>query len=364
MRNISVVNDSCITSGGGICCGILSAAVMDNVSILANYSASEGGGIYLNTSDVSLKNAIISGNKSVLRGGGICSKSSSPEMLQVKITNNFSDKGGGFYCQNGEMNLINLLMANNAALTHGGGIYSGSMELKFVNSSITDNQAAEAGAVFCFNTSLDFLNTIIWNNSGGEIVYHPTYSASDSKFSWSDLEGGESSIQTNGNGTYSLLDGIIDSDPLFTGSSNDPYSLTGNSPCRNTGIPDTTGLMFPLTDLAGGPRIWEDRVDMGAYEWNNVGIESIAGSRQPSVGSYPNPFSSSTIIEYELEVAGFVSLKIFNSIGQEVKGLIYEEQSAGKHLVQWDAADLPAGIYYCSLTTGDSRRTTGKLVKY
>ena len=170
---------------------------------------------------------------------------------------------------------------------------------------------------------------------------------------------------TNNNGTASWLEANINGDPLFTGTGDHPHALTADSPCRNAGTPDTTGLFLPQNDLAGNPRIWEELVDLGAYEWNNVGIdESAVGGRQSAVESFPNPFSTSTTIEYEIKEAGPVSLKIFNNIGQEVITLVNEHQSKGTHQVKWNADGMPAGIYCCRLTTDDCRLTTGKLVKY
>jgi len=45
------------------------------------------------------------------------------------------------------------------------------------------------------------------------------------------------------------------------------FSLQSNSQCINTGTPDTTGLHLPLVDLAGNPRIYNNRIDIGAYEY-------------------------------------------------------------------------------------------------
>lgn len=52
----------------------------------------------------------------------------------------------------------------------------------------------------------------------------------------------------------------------FVDSANGNFQLQPTSPALNAGTPDTTGLMLPLTDLAGNPRIFGDTIDMGAYE--------------------------------------------------------------------------------------------------
>ena len=76
--------------------------------------------------------------------------------------------------------------------------------------------------------------------------------------------------------------------------------------------------------------------------------------------NYPNPFNPSTTMEYFIPSDGFVSLKIFNTIGQEVSTLVDENQSAGKYTVSFNSVDigLPSGLYYYSLRSGDFKATS------
>jgi hypothetical protein len=62
--------------------------------------------------------------------------------------------------------------------------------------------------------------------------------------------------------------------------------------------------------------------------------------------NYPNPFNPSTKIEYSLPEADHVSIRIFNSLGQEVVVLVNEMQSAGKYIIDWQPKNLPSGIYF------------------
>lgn len=68
--------------------------------------------------------------------------------------------------------------------------------------------------------------------------------------------------------------------------------------------------------------------------------------------NYPNPFNSATTIRYHLSRPGYVSLKIFNTNGQQVKTLFNGFVSAGRHQQIWQANGLPSGIYYCKMQTG------------
>lgn len=80
-----------------------------------------------------------------------------------------------------------------------------------------------------------------------------------------------------------------------------------------------------------------------------------------SITAYPNPFNPSTTIEYEIPKSGSYSLKIFNSIGEEVETIINGELNAGLYRTQYDASRLVSGIYYCRLT-GSNINISTKLV--
>ena len=69
--------------------------------------------------------------------------------------------------------------------------------------------------------------------------------------------------------------------------------------------------------------------------------------------NYPNPFNPSTTIEFALPKAGFVTLKIYNLLGQEVATLVAEKLPVGKHQRVWEAKGLASGVYLYHLEAGD-----------
>ena len=78
---------------------------------------------------------------------------------------------------------------------------------------------------------------------------------------------------------------------------------------------------------------------------------AVSGGLEPNV---PNPFNSSTWIPYRLAAPGHVRLEIYNMLGQPVRVLVDEFQSAGSHRVHWDARDqrgsaVAAGVYLARL---------------
>jgi len=73
--------------------------------------------------------------------------------------------------------------------------------------------------------------------------------------------------------------------------------------------------------------------------------------------NYPNPFNPTTSIIYQLKDEGFVQLKVFNSLGQEIATLVNEKQNAGKYEIKFDASRLPSGIYFYSIRVNDFVQT-------
>jgi len=68
--------------------------------------------------------------------------------------------------------------------------------------------------------------------------------------------------------------------------------------------------------------------------------------------NFPNPFNSSTIIEYSVNATTFVSIKVYDVLGREVDILVNEEKLDGNYSVSFDATGLPSGIYFYRLQAG------------
>jgi hypothetical protein len=82
--------------------------------------------------------------------------------------------------------------------------------------------------------------------------------------------------------------------------------------------------------------------------------------------SYPNPFSTSTNISFELFSKSFVSLNIFDALGRNVSTLVFEELPVGQHSRQWNGGSLPSGVYHYRLLFNDlsSRKTFSRTNRF
>jgi hypothetical protein len=78
--------------------------------------------------------------------------------------------------------------------------------------------------------------------------------------------------------------------------------------------------------------------------------------------NYPNPFNPLTVISYQIPINCFVTLKIFNLVGQEVESLVSSEQKAGSFSVSFDAAKLASGVYFYRIQTSTGFIQTKKLL--
>jgi predicted GH43/DUF377 family glycosyl hydrolase len=73
--------------------------------------------------------------------------------------------------------------------------------------------------------------------------------------------------------------------------------------------------------------------------------------------NFPNPFNPSTTIKYQIANAGMVSLKVFDILSKEVKTLVNEYQPAEYYEVNFEASNLPSGVYFYQLRSGDFIQT-------
>jgi len=99
----------------------------------------------------------------------------------------------------------------------------------------------------------------------------------------------------------------------------------------------------------------------GSFEYSGIVEVEIAPSEFSLAQNYPNPFNPITAISYQLPMNTFVTLKVYDVLGNEVATLVNEEKSAGVHEVEFNATELGSGVYFYTLKA-DEFLSTKKMI--
>ncbi len=94
----------------------------------------------------------------------------------------------------------------------------------------------------------------------------------------------------------------------------------------------------------------------GTFEYSNeIEVDISAPDKFALNQNYPNPFNPGTTIEFVIPngVRNLVTLKIYNVLGNEVATLVNEIKEAGIYKVEFNASDLPSGVYYYKISAGN-----------
>jgi len=150
------------------------------------------------------------------------------------------------------------------------------------------------------------------------------------------IVGGLERVYMGSNTDYAYANNI-DANPMFLGddwTSSLSYQLNSNSPCIDIGTVDTLGLNLPMADLIGNYRIWNNRIDMGCYEYGappvtNDDPELPIPGNGIQLSLYPNPVyangskGSYSFIEFTLlrKAKEPPVVEIYNLKGQRVRSL-------------------------------------------
>jgi len=249
-------------------------------------------------------------------GGGSCYGT----LNNCILTGNSANFGGGSY--GGILN--NCVLTGNSA-TSGGASNDSTLN----NCTLAGNSADRAGG--SYNCTLN--NCIVWRNPDGSGVYYSKFRSSCAELlSPGNYDGG----------------GNICFDPLFIDAVNGDFRLQPASPCINAG---TNELVTGAIDLNGNPRIYNGRVEMGAYEfmmtqstsapvpfsWLDLFYPGLAG-----ISAYEAIASSIGANSHQVWKSYIAGLNPTNPSSQFTANIII---SNAHHLVTWTPDLSPGRIY-------------------
>jgi len=122
---------------------------------------------------------------------------------------------------------------------------------------------------------------------------------------------------------------------------------------------DSTYVKFRLDISSDGYLFWSDIFSVFVHR-DTTGIKLLDQHFPKKFAlkqNYPNPFNPSTTIEFSLPKSEFVTLKIFNMLGQEVTTLVSDKLKSGTYQYTWDAGSLASGVYIYHLQTENYTET-------
>ena len=120
---------------------------------------------------------------------------------------------------------------------------------------------------------------------------------------------------------------------------------------------DTLDCKYPTTSTAYTGA--DSKQPAGSLTWWGLTIAGVqrTGDVVPTSISldqnYPNPFNPNTTIGFAIPKAGFVTLTVYNTLGQEVATVVRGEMAAGRYNASFDASSLSSGMYMYRLNAGD-----------
>jgi hypothetical protein len=307
-----------------------------------------GGGIYMTSSSPVVQNNLIAKNTAYY-GGGIQifnpTLSANPKSNNRNMEPAFADGSVLAEAPWSDNILKNSKVANSIRLAISRPV--------IINNTIVDNTAhTRGGAIRTNDSNTLVINSILWGNDA----------PSNKQIS---LENGSIDVRhSDVQGSWSG-EGNKDVNPFFANILD--YQLSDSSQCIGAGVDSVQigGVWYyaPPTDIDGNPRPNPagSMPDMGAWESPLdsavVGIQELASDNIPKTYSlrqnYPNPFNPSTTIEFSLPQSGFVTLEVYDILGERVATLISERLTAGKYRYDWDGGSLASGVYLYRIQAGD-----------
>jgi hypothetical protein len=112
-----------------------------------------------------------------------------------------------------------------------------------------------------------------------------------------------------------VYENCIDEDPLFAAPDEQNYRLGSDSPCVDSGSPDTPEAILNSFDLDGNPRLAGGRIDIGAYEFASVGIQEFP-KNECQLRIVGNPITTSSYAEIECESVCSLFAKVYSIEGK------------------------------------------------
>lgn len=307
-------------------------------------------------------------------GGGMSLDSCSVVLDHASFIGNTAINGGGFYimrCNDKECRFSNLLVVGNHSGHFAGGFAFADASPDVYNATVFGNssEGVNCNGVFFYQYSSPKMNNcIIYGNYPDSLglpsdtiqMWLWTFEDYAPEFRNCLIENGMDAI--TGSEYIKVFEDILDADPRFVDPEMLNFRLRADSPCRDAGLVNLPDYMLNGTDLDGMPRVANQRIDLGPYEYSaNELPQPTACSSASLIG---NPLNAQSRLEFHLAYAGPVSLRVYDLTGRRVVSRELGRRSAGQHTLElgFMMEELKPGLYLVELVTPE-RVVTLKMIR-
>ena len=258
-------------------------------------------------------------------GGALSLDSCAVKIDRCKFEHNYGINGGGLYLirsNDWDCSITNSLFANNISGHFGGGLAISDSSPLVANLTVINNQSigVNCGGIFFYQYSTPVLwNCIVYGNTNDAPLEEPvqmwawTYEGNAPQFHNCLVQYGLENI--SGNENIQVYENCIDEDPLFINPEHEDFSIGTDSPCHDAGAPDTPIEVLEGYDLQGNPRVLDNAIDIGAYEFDLSGVQEIT-KNENLIRVIGNPVTAASYAEIELENNGIVLARVYSTEGK------------------------------------------------
>jgi len=212
-------------------------------------------------------------------------------------------------------------------------------------------------------TRSDLASEIVARKNNGAVARGIIDNVNDSGSQYLFLKSNIEAFDYNLGATLHHKYGIVDA----SYPSSNPFVITGSHNWSNSAEQDNDENTLIIKDIFIAnqfmqefKRRYNDLGGTGTFvvpTYVSVEDENLAPTNIQLYQNFPNPFNPVTTITFTMPTEKFVSLSLFNSLGQNVKTLFQGEAQPGKTVIDFKADGLPSGVYFYKLSSESQSQT-------